>query len=259
MSTPDNTPELPHHVERTVSIQAPRDVVFGYFTDSTRWAAWWGAGSSIEARVGGRVVIRQGASEVAGTVLDVRPNERIVFTYGFTSGTPIPAEGSRVTITLEEHDGGTRLRLRHAFAEPGIRDAFVQGWRYQLSVFGNLVANDRFANVPRSVDEWFAAWSNPDDALRNAALEQLADPAVTFRDRFSLIDGLDDLRPHLAAVHRFMPGIRIARVGEVRQCQGTVLADWTATSTDGQPRGRGTNVFTFGANGHIAAVTGFWN
>ena len=53
--------------------------------------------------------------------------------------------------------------------------------------------------------------------------------------------------------------VAIARDGDVRHCQGTVLADWTAATVDGQPRGRGTNVFTFGANGHIAAVTGFWN
>ncbi len=252
-------PDLPHRLERTVQIQAPREVVFAYFTDSGRWAAWWGAGSAIDARPGGAVSIRQGTSEVTGTVVDVAPPERIVFTYGFSSGAPIPPEGSLVTIRLEAHDGGTRLHLTHTFAERGARDLFEQGWRYQLSVFGNLVANDRFADAARTVDEWFAAWSNPDDASRDAALNRLADPAIAFRDRFSLIDGLDDLRPHLAAVHRFMPGIRIARDGDVRHCQGTVLADWTAATVDGQPRGRGTNVFTFGASGRVVAVTGLWS
>ena len=62
---------------------------------------------------------------------------------------------------------------------------------------------------------------------------------MRFRDRFSLIDGMDDLRPHLAAVHRFMPGMRLERDGDVRHCQGTVLADWIARGADGQERGRG--------------------
>jgi hypothetical protein len=38
-----------------------------------------------------------------------------------------------------------------------------------------------------------------------------------------------------------------------------VLADWIAAGPDGQERGRGTNVFTFDADGRISAVIGFWN
>ena len=87
----------------------------------------------------------------------------------------------------------------------------------------------------------------------------IASDQVRFRDRFSLIDGFEDLRPHLAAVHRFMPGMRLEREGEVRHCQGTVLADWIARGADGQERGRGTNVFVLGAGARIESVTGFWN
>ena len=71
------------------------------------------------------------------------------------------------------------------------------------------------------------------------------------------IDGMSDLRPHLAAVHRFMPGMRITRDGDIRHCQAMVLADWVARSSDGQERGRGTNVFVL-APGRIDSVTGFW-
>jgi len=76
---------------------------------------------------------------------------------------------------------------------------------------------------------------------------------------FSLIDGKSDLRPHLAAVHKFMPGMRLERDGDIRHCQGTVLADWVARTVDGSERGRGTNVFALGHHGRIEAVTGFWN
>ena len=109
-----------------------------------------------------------------------------------------------------------------------------------------------------AVDGWFAAWSEPDAARREAMLDRLATEEVRFKDRFSLIDGLSDLRPHLAAVHRFMPGMRLEREGDVRHCQGTVLADWVARGADGQERGRGTNVFAIGHHGRIEAVTGFW-
>jgi hypothetical protein len=89
-------------------------------------------------------------------------------------------------------------------------------------------------------------------------MARVAAADVRFRDRFSLVDGLGDLLPHLAAARRFMPGLRLERTGDVRHCQGTALADWRALTADGQERGRGTNVFTFDSDGRIAAVTGFW-
>ncbi len=46
-----------HRLDRTVLIVADVDTVFRYFTDSARWAAWWGAGSTIDARPGGHVRI----------------------------------------------------------------------------------------------------------------------------------------------------------------------------------------------------------
>lgn len=251
---------LPHRLERSVSIRAPRETVFRYFTDGARWAAWWGQGSTIEARPGGRVYIRHpGGIETLGEVLELAPPERIVFTYGFLSGQPIPPGASRVTIRLEAVADGTRLRLEHAFAETAPRDEHVQGWRHQLAVFSNVVSDELHAGADALVDEWYAAWSQPDAALREATLERIVSPDVRFRDRYSLVEGLQDLRPHLAAVHRFMPGVSLRRAGAVRQCQGTVLSDWTALRADGQPMGAGTNVFQLDAHGLIEDVTGVWN
>jgi hypothetical protein len=53
--------------------------------------------------------------------------------------------------------------------------------------------------------------------------------------------------------------MRLERKGNVRHCQGTVLADWIAVTGDGQQRASGTNVFQFGSEGRLEAVTGFWN
>src|SRR4051812_34560192 len=134
---------LPQALERTVTIGAPPATVFRYFTDDARWAAWWGAGSTIEARPGGRVYIKYpGGVEVSGEVLEIQPPDRLVFTYGFNSGTPIPPGASRVTIELSPTAEGTRLTLAHAFADEAVRDHHIQGWRYQLSVFANVVADE---------------------------------------------------------------------------------------------------------------------
>lgn len=249
--------ELPHHLNRTVVIRATPETVFQFFTDSARWANWWGAGSTIDAQPGGKVYIRHpNGVESLGEVLEVQHPERIVFTYGFVSGKPMPPGSSRVTIELAPDEAGTRLQLLHEFAEVAPRDEHVQGWRFQLSLFSNVVANEVFAGVSTIVDEWLDVWANPDDQARQEVLAKIAAPGIRFHDRFSLIDGLLDLTAHIGAAQRFMPGVRMRRVGEVRHCQGTVLADWTAAGSDGSERMAGTNVFVFRPDLKIASVTG---
>jgi uncharacterized protein YndB with AHSA1/START domain len=250
---------LTHTLDRTLVIRARPATVFEFFTSEEEWAAWWGAGSTIDARPGGRMLIRHpNGVEVSGEVMEVHAPERIVFTYGYASG-PIPPGGSRVTIQLEPHPAGTLLRLTHEFADVEPRDEHVQGWRFQLSLFANAIANRANARAADAVDRWFATWSQPDSAKRDGELRARAAPDIQFRDRFSAIDGETELRAHLGAVHRFMPGMRLERTGEIRHCQWHVLADWVARAADGQERGRGTNLFVLDAEGRIAEVTGFWN
>jgi len=252
--------ELTHLLERTLVIEASRTVVFRFFTDTARWAAWWGAGSAIDARPGGRVLIRYpNGVHVSGEVLEIAEPERIVFTYGYESGKPVPPGASRVTIRLEAVETGTRLHLAHAFAEPDVRDAHSQGWRFQLSLFANLVADEVNAGAPGLADAWFAAWSASDGSERVRSLEAIASPEVRFRDRYARIDGLTELNDHIAATLRFMPGVRMERKGALRHCQHTLLADWVVRGPDGAERMTGVNVFVLDARGRIASVTGFWN
>lgn len=250
--------QLPYQLERSVVIQAAPETVFRFFSDSARWARWWGAGSTIDARPGGKVFIRHpNGVETLGEILEVSPPNRIVFTYGYAGGNPIPPGSSRVSISLEPCEAGTRLHLKHEFADSAQRDHHVQGWRFQLSVFANAVADEIFADAGRLADAWFEAWAIPQDSLRDQAFARIAAPDVTFRDRWSLLDGLADLSLHAGAAQKFMPGVRMRRSGEVRQCQGTVLADFIALDREGKQRMTGTNVFVLGPDGRIKSSTGF--
>jgi uncharacterized protein YndB with AHSA1/START domain len=250
---------FPHHIDRAILIHAPRETVFSFLTDSSRWAKWWGAGSSIDPQVGGKVYIRYpNGIEAGGRVLDIAPPDHVVFSYGFNSGTPMPLEASRVTMSFDDEAGSTRVRLRHEFAEISVGEDFVQGWRYQLSLFANIVARVVHEGAAGKVDTWFAAWAEPDSATREAMLASVAVPSVQFRDQFSCVDGLADLLPHIAAAQRFMPGMKLTRSGDVRHCQGTVLADWSAAGPDGKAMGKGTNVFQMAPDGKIQSATGLW-
>lgn len=248
---------LPHHVDRVVTIQATPETVFRFFTDSARWASWWGEGSTIDPRPGGAVYIRHpGGIESAGEVVEIDAPRRLVFTYGFVSGDPIPVGSSRVTITLAPERAGTRLTLKHALSNAAARDEHVQGWRFQLSLFANVISNEVNAHASRYVDLWFELWAEPDPVARQKMLAEIAIPDVRMHDRYSNLAGTEDLLAHIAAAQRFMPGMRMRRAGDVRHCQGIVLADWTMSGLDGEVRGRGTNVFVHGPTGRIEWVTG---
>lgn len=253
-----STSQYPYRLERSVVIKAEPSVVFEFFTDSAKWASWWGAGSTIEARPGGKMYIRHpNGIESAGEVIALHLPEYISFTYGFVSGNPISPGASRVTITLRPDNAGTLLQLIHEFSEESPRDAHIQGWRFQLSLFANAVANIVYASATEKIDEWFAAWRTTDEGARAKMLAKISVPAIHFADRYSLLEGQDDLSAHINASQRFMPGIELRRKGAVKHCLGTVVCDWTAQDKNGIEKATGTNIFTFCLDARIASVQGF--
>ena len=65
---------LPHRLDRSVLIQASPETVFRFFEDSDRFARWWGAGSTIDPRPGGKVYIRHpNGIETVGEVVEIAP------------------------------------------------------------------------------------------------------------------------------------------------------------------------------------------
>lgn len=254
----EQTMTLSHRIDRDLVIQASPAIVFSFLTETPRWATWWGAGSEIDPRPGGRMrIVYPGGREATGEVIEVVAPERIVFTYGYADGQMIPPGGSRVRIDLEPIGSATRLRLTHEVADEQARNSHIQGWRYQLSLFANVAADVAHAGAAVAVDAWFDAWADADAASRQGTLSRIAAPTVTFHDRYSNTDGVADLVAHITAAQYFMPGIRMQRKGDVRHCQGIVLAEYVARSSDGLERGSGTNVFRFGADGRLEDVTGF--
>jgi uncharacterized protein YndB with AHSA1/START domain len=243
---------LAFSLNQTIEIRARRTTVFAYFTDSARFARWWGEGSSIEAVVGGAVRIRYPTGETAsGVVRELDPERRIAFTYGYEDpNKPIAPGGSLVTITLDDVPAGTRLVLRHDVADAATRDEHVGGWRFQLALFAKLVADGAYS--PAAIDAWFAAWNNtaPRDLLAAAVA-----PEISFRDAFACVAGLDELVDHVERAHRFMPGVRLEPRGTPRHAHATVLVDWAMTRGE-QTLATGTNVFRLDADGKIYDCVG---
>lgn len=251
---------LDFELTRDIVIRATRATVFRYFTDTERWASWWGQGSTVDPRPRGEVLIHfPGDVIVRGEVLEIVDQEQIVFTYGFESGEPIPVGASRVTIRLTDTDSGTKVSLVHALPDAASRDAHVAGWRYQLAVFANVVSNEQHAGVDKVIDRFFAAWSEHDADARRQDLEATTVDDVSFSDAYGCVRGRDELDAHIAAIHIHMPGGRLERSGAPGHCQGTAIADWRGRADDGTPRGEGRNVFDLAPDGRIARVVGIWS
>jgi len=253
------TNELIHGLKRTIVIAARRSTVFRYFTDSARFADWWGEGSSIEGRKGGVVEIRYPNGVLAfGEILEITPPERVVFTYGYESGKPIPPGSSLVTVLLKDHSEGTELTLIHDFSDAAVRDHHIQGWRYQLALFSNVASRYEHSNVQEIVDSYYELWNTTDANLRAERMSKILDPGIRFQDKHSCTSGMEDLTPHLAAMHQFMPGLTISREGDVQECQGTAISRWITRRADGTESAKGLNVYHLTPDGKIARVIGFW-
>lgn len=246
--------DLTETLDREISICARRETVFAYFTDSDRFARWWGEGSRIDPRPGGEVFIHYPNGVTAkGEIVEIEPPRRIVFTY-VTGGVP-----SLVTIHLEESERGTLLKLHHAFSSAKIRDHFVQGWRYQLALFSKAVADEAQGDVTERVDAFLRAWGEPEAKTRRELMESCATPAIVFRDAYSATEGLDDLLANLDAIQVFMPGMTLIRSGDVRRTHGTAIAPWIAKRANGDAAGTGINVFDLSPDGLIDRAVGFWD
>jgi uncharacterized protein YndB with AHSA1/START domain len=253
-------PDLPFQLERDLVVCATRATVWRYLTEPEPWAAWLGAGSHIDPREGGAMFIRYPNAQTAqGTVLSVTPPERIVMTFGFDRPEPpIPVDGSRLTVALEEVAGGTRIHLRHDVTDEKTRDMLRAGWRYQLAVLADALTRDQHAGVPAAIELWLGAWSSDDDAARTDALTTICTPDVVFRDRWGYTTGVADLASHIRAARSQLHATLVAD-GAVEHAQGIALVRWRAVK-DGtaEPLARGTTVFELAPDSRIARATGLW-
>ena len=157
-----------------------------------------GLADRAEARGGRPHPLPERASSPAARSSRSRRVERVVFTYGFESGQPIPIGASRVTITLEETPRGTVVRLQpRAAHRRGARRARpglalpARGLRERRGAGG--ARRRRRARRPLLR----AAGARPTRRSAGPSSRRSRSETLAFRDPYSCTDGLDDLeRPH---------------------------------------------------------------
>lgn len=118
-------------VERQIA--APPDVVYGYLTTSEKWSRWQGVDATIDATPGGIFAMSMANGlRARGQFVELIPNQRVVFTWGWIDHPGLPPGASTVRIELVADGDGTMLRLTHDGLAADELPIHVAGWTHYI-------------------------------------------------------------------------------------------------------------------------------
>jgi uncharacterized protein YndB with AHSA1/START domain len=130
------------HVSRQTFVAAPPHEVYRWFIEPDKLVQWIGISATLEPTPGGifRFEILPGEF-CSGRYLELVPNRRVVFTWGWDSGAiPVPPGSSTVEVTLEATPSGTQVKLIHRDLAPEVRALHADGWARFLPRLAAVVA-----------------------------------------------------------------------------------------------------------------------
>jgi uncharacterized protein YndB with AHSA1/START domain len=122
-------------IVKEIYINAPPSVVFEFLAVPAKMLRWMGIRAEIDPRPGGLYRLDpNGRDVIRGEYVEVVPNSRVVFTWGWEeAGHSVPPGSTRVEIDLIPEGKGTRLRLTHRELPPETREKHAYGWAHYLS------------------------------------------------------------------------------------------------------------------------------
>jgi uncharacterized protein YndB with AHSA1/START domain len=114
-------------------VKAPASAVYAHLTDAALWARWQGVRADIQAVPGGRFRMTLANGQVAeGRFVDLVPDRRVVFTWGWSGHPTLPPGSSTVEIELIPDAAGTLVRLTHRGLPAEDAPFHEIGWRHYL-------------------------------------------------------------------------------------------------------------------------------
>ena len=133
-------------VAREITIDAPPELVFSYFTDPVKHVLWQGVDAELDPRPGGIFRVKFAPGYVAsGTYLEIDQPRRLVYTWGWEDEgfSVLPPGASTVEVTLESAGAGTVVRVRHSGLPEGAMVEFHgQGWDDTLAELERRVTTE---------------------------------------------------------------------------------------------------------------------
>lgn len=250
--------------EVNLTITAIPETVYRCFTESSRFSQWMHSGSTTSDRVGGalRVVYPNGIVAL-GEMLALSAGRQVAFTWGYEHGANgLPAGSTRVEVTLSDVPDGTRLKLVHSgFRNEELRSGHGSGWAHYTALLATAAANEQHPPelVARAVDTYLAAWNETDVQRREKLLATCWAADGCYFDRFASLSGREALNAHIANVQKYMPGLKIERVGPAQHSHGRVVFRWRVPNPPGDKGMSGTDAIRLTLDCRIRELVGFWD
>ena len=119
---------------REILIDASPETIFEFFTVPEKHVQWEGTKAELDPRPGGvyRVLVA-GSFQAAGEYVEVVPNEKVSFTFGWEQdGNPITPGSSTVEISLHPEGTKTLVRLVHRDIPAEAVSDHTRGWDHYL-------------------------------------------------------------------------------------------------------------------------------
>ena len=118
---------------REVLVKADPSTIFALLIEPGM-QSWLGTDVEFDPRPGGLYKINVGGEHPAlGEFVEVTPNEKVVFTFGWNEpGHPIPAGSTKVAITLIPEGDETLVRLVHSGLPDDAISDHEEGWQHFL-------------------------------------------------------------------------------------------------------------------------------
>ena len=117
-------------VTRELVIDASPETVWEFLVDPEKIGRWKGTLAAFDARAGGAYRIDVVPGHVAaGTLVEVEPPRRLVYTWGWEADDAVPPGSTTVEYELVPEGAGTRVRFTHRDL-PGEESAasHAHGW-----------------------------------------------------------------------------------------------------------------------------------
>ena len=121
-------------LRREIRIRARPETIYRLLTDPAQITRWKGRLALVDARPGGdyRVVLNDN-DVMRGKVVEAKPNEKFVFTFGWEGAdNPIRPGSTTVEITLVPDGDATIVRLVHTGLPAAAAELHGKGWDLYL-------------------------------------------------------------------------------------------------------------------------------
>ncbi|MGH3732672.1 MAG: SRPBCC family protein [Acidimicrobiales bacterium] len=126
---------------KEVVVKASPTTVFPYLIDQDLMLQWLGSQVSLDPVVGGNLRVTCGGNHGAGRFIEIVPNEKVVFTFGWSEpGHPIPSGSTEVEISLTPTGGDTLVRLTHRGLPDDAIGDHQDGWGFYLTRLEKVMA-----------------------------------------------------------------------------------------------------------------------